>query len=208
MATYLPIFVFFHKPSKNVYWRHTNYTKKSNIISKNNGIKELHKASADDLVNAMNRYNSQRESYRIRRKFKKIYPKFIKKQNLLEDDLRKARKPQNVTWWPKKLAKLRDIKNDDILAKEDLIYTLLRSEKNIYQDNYEKYISNNTTNELRSSINIIRMLLARLGDIITKNDRDKIRKKLYEIENKPKVTKTQKERHSNYLINYRNYLIN
>ena len=29
----------------------------------------------------------------------------------------------------KKIAKLRNIKNQDILAKEDLIYTLLRSEK-------------------------------------------------------------------------------
>ena len=53
--------------------------------------------SGDDLVNAMNRYNSKRESYRIRRKFKKIYPKFIKKQNILEDDLRKATKLQNMS---------------------------------------------------------------------------------------------------------------
>ena len=34
-----------------------------------------------------------------------------------------------------------------------------------------KDISNNTTDELRSRINIIRMLLARLVDIITKKDR-------------------------------------
>ena len=67
------------------------------------------------------------------------------------------------------------------MSKEDLIYTLLRSEKNLYEDNYEKYISNNTTSELRSKINIIRILLARLGDTIAKKDRDKIRKNLYEI---------------------------
>ena len=71
--------------------------KKLNIIRKNNGVKELHNMSADDLVNAMNRYNSKRESYRIRRKFKKIYPKFFKKQNILEDDLRKATKLQNMS---------------------------------------------------------------------------------------------------------------
>ena len=53
--------------------------------------------SADDLVNAMNRYNSKRESYRIRGKFKKIYPKLVKKQNILEDDLRKATKLQNMS---------------------------------------------------------------------------------------------------------------
>ena len=67
------------------------------------------------------------------------------------------------------------------MSKEDLIYTLLRSEKNLYEDNYDKCISNNTNNELRSKINIIRILLARLGDIIAKKDRDKIRKNLYEI---------------------------
>ena len=95
--------------------------------------------SANHLVNAINRYNSKRKSYRTRRKFKKIYPKFVKKQNILEDDLRKAKKLQNMSHDDlKKLAKLRDIKNHDILAKEDLIYTLLRSEKK-YEDNYERY---------------------------------------------------------------------
>ena len=106
----------------------------------------------------------------------------------------------------KKLAKLRGIKNYDNLSKEDLIYRLVRSEKSLYEDNCEKYISNNTTEELRSRINIIRMLLARLGDIITKKDRDKIRKNLYEIENKQKITKTQKERYLNYLIELVNFL--
>ena len=96
--------------------------------------------------------------------------------------------------------------NYDDLSKEDLIYTLLRSEKSLYKDNYEKYISNNTTDELRSRINIIRMLLARLGDIITKKDRDKIRKKLHKIENKQKLTKTQKEKYLNYLIELVNFL--
>ena len=91
----------------------------------------------------------------------------------------------------KKIAKLRNIKNQDILAKEDLIYTLLRSEKNLYEDNYEKYISNNTTNELRSRINNIGIVLARLGNVITKKDRDEIRKELHKIENMKKPTKTQ-----------------
>ena len=106
----------------------------------------------------------------------------------------------------KNLAKLRGIKNYNDLSKEDRIYTLLRSEKSLYEDNYEKYITNNTTDELRSRINIIRMLLARLGDIITKKDRDKIRKKLHKIENKQKLTKTQKEKYLNYLIELVNFL--
>ena len=106
----------------------------------------------------------------------------------------------------KKIAKLRNIKNQDILAKEDLIHTLLRSEKNLYEDNYEKYISNNTTNELRSRINNIGIVLARLGNVITKKDRDEIRKELHKIENMKKPTKTQKERYYRYLIELMNVL--
>ena len=83
---------------------------------------------------------------------------------------------------------------------------MLRSEKNIFEDNYIKYISNNTTDELGSKINNIRIILARLGNIITKNERDKIRKELYKIEKKQKPTKTQKERYYRYLIELANTL--
>ena len=58
----------------------------------------------------MNRYNRKRKSYRTRRKFKKIYPKFVKKQNILEDDLHKATKLQNMSHDDlKKIAKLQEI---------------------------------------------------------------------------------------------------
>ena len=83
---------------------------------------------------------------------------------------------------------------------------MLRSEKNIFEHNYIKYISNNTTDELGSKINNIRIILARLGNIITKNERDKIRKELYKIEKKQKPTKTQKERYYRYLIELANTL--
>ena len=83
---------------------------------------------------------------------------------------------------------------------------MLRSEKNLYEDNYEKYISNNTTNELRSRINNIGIVLARLGNVITKEDRDEIRKELHKIENMKKPTKTQKERYYRYLIELMNVL--
>ena len=78
-----------------------------------------------------------------------------------------------------KIAILPSTKNYDALAKEDLIYTLLRSEKNLIEDNYINYTSNNTDDEIRAKINNIRIVLARLGNIITKKDRDKIRKELY-----------------------------
>ena len=64
---------------------------------------------------------------------------------------------------------------------------MLRSEKNLFEDNYTTCISNNTTDELRSR-------------------RNNIRKDLYEIENKQKPTKTQKERYYRYLIELANTL--
>ena len=172
-----------------------------NAIAENRGFTDPQKMSTSDLLNALSRYDCKRKSYITPRKFKKIYPKFVKKQKNLNDDLHKATKLQNMSHDDfKKTAKLRGIKNHDTLAKQDLIYILLRSEKNLFEDNYEKYISNNTTNKLRSRINNIKIVLARLGNIITRNERDKIRKELYKIENNQKPTKTQKGRCYRYLI--------
>ena len=106
----------------------------------------------------------------------------------------------------KKIAILRRIKNYDKLSKEDLIYTLLISESNPIESNYEKYITNNTNNEIKAKINNIRIILARSGNAVTKNERNKIRKDLYKIEKKQKLIKTQKERVYRYLIQLANAL--
>ena len=74
--------------------------------------------------------NVKLKSYNIQRKFRKIsLNKFIKTQNLT--------KKINL----KKIAKLQAIKSHDDLLKEDLIYTLLRSEKHPLENNYMKYIN-------------------------------------------------------------------
>ena len=94
----------------------------------------------------------------------------------------------------KKITLLRRIKNYDKLSTEDLIYTLLRLESDLMESNYEKYITNNTNDEIKSKINYIRILLSRLGNIITEDDRNKLTKNLYEIEKTQKLTKTKKKR--------------
>ena len=99
-----------------------------------------------------------------------------------------------------KIAILRRIKNYNNLSREDLIYTILRSENNLVESNYMKYINNNTDDKIKAKINNIRIILSRLGNIVTKNNRNKIRKKLYEIEKKQGLTKSQKERIYNRLI--------
>lgn len=74
--------------------------------------------------------NVKLKSYNIQRKFRKIsLNKFIKTQNFT--------KKINL----KKIAKLQAIKSHDDLLKEDLIYTLLRSEKHPLENNYMKYIN-------------------------------------------------------------------
>ena len=133
-----------------------------------------------------------RKSYSNRRKLRKVdLNTYIKKQNISENDLHKPAKLHNMSTDDlKKTAILRRIKNYDKLSREDLIYTLLRSEINLMESNYEKYITNNTNDEIKSKTNYIRILLSRLRNIITKDDRNKIRKNLYEIEKKQKLTKT------------------
>ena len=55
---------------------------------------------------------------------------------------------------------------------------LLKSESNPLECNYMKYFNNSTNDEIKSKINDIRLILSRLGNIVTKNDRKKIKKAL------------------------------
>ena len=157
------------------------YRKDYDIIAKNRGIKEPHKMSTKDLINALNalyRQNIKRKSYSIRKKFRKFgLNRYIKKQNVSESDFYKATKLQKL-WLdgPKQIANLRRIKDYDNLSKEDLIYTILKSEKNLLEGNSIEYLINNTDDEIKAKINNIRIALIKLGNIINKKDIDKIKK--------------------------------
>ena len=105
----------------------------------------------------------------------------------------------------KKLAKFQRIKNSDNLSKEDLLYTLLRSEKNHLEDNYMKNIQTMTK---KAKINIINILAAKLSNSLAKEERNVIRKELYTIENKKRFTKTQRQKAYAYLIKSLNTLDN
>ena len=62
------------------------------------------------------------------------------------------------------------------MTKKDLIYTLLRSEKNILEDNYMKYINVTTDNELKDKINRVRILVTILGNALTKEEKRSLEK--------------------------------
>ena len=56
-----------------------------------------------------------------------------------------------------------------------------------------KYFNNSTNDEIKSKINKIGLILSRLGNIVTKNCRKKI-KELYEIEKRNNLSDNKKEK--------------
>ena len=79
---------------------------------------------------------------------------------------------------------MRRIKNRDKLTKEDLVLTLLKSESSALERNYMKHLNNNIDgndtydDKIRGKISDINMILNRLGNTITNNDKKKIKKEL------------------------------
>ena len=92
---------------------------------------------------------------------------------------------------------MRRIKNRGKLKKEGLITTILKLEISNAEHGYMKHFNTNVDTydvKIRDKISDIRVILGRFGDIVTKNDRVKIKKELYEIENKKNLSDKEKER--------------
>ena len=151
---------------------------KNLILLQKTGIKEPQKMSTEELLDTLSRYDIKREVKSNSRKLNKInLKKIAKKQNISKNELSKAEKLQNKSIDDsREIARLRRIKNYDNLTKEDLIFGLLKSESNLVERNYMKYFDNSTNDEIKSKINDIRLILSRLGNIVTKNDRKKLKK--------------------------------
>ena len=84
---------------------------------------------------------------------------------------------------------MRRIRNWDKLTKEGLIISLLKLESSDAERNYMKHFNNNTDDDtydgkIRGKISDIRMILSRLGNTVTNNDRKNIKRELYGIEKK------------------------
>ena len=73
-------------------------------------------------------------------------------------------------------------------------------------------VNNNTNDDdtydgkIRDKISNIRAILRRLGNIVTKNYRDKIKKELYQIENKKNLSDEEKEKIYDNLLELGNKL--
>ena len=106
---------------------------------------------------------------------------------------------------------MRRIKNSDKLTKANLIISLLKSESSRAERNYMKHFNNITNDDTyddktKGKRNDIRMILSRLGNIVTKNDRKEIKKELYEVEKKKNLSDKEKEKNYDYLVNLTNTL--
>ena len=78
---------------------------------------------------------------------------------------------------------LRRIKKSDNLTKEDLIISLLKSESSPAERNYMKHFNNSTNDDtyddkIKGKISDTRMILSRLGNIVTKMIERKLKKSL------------------------------
>ena len=136
----------------------------------------------------------------IKCKIKSVYRKLVKKQpkktdNELYNEENLKRKSIDEL---KEIAKLRGIKNRGKLKKERLITSLLKSESSNTECNYIKHFNTNVSNNTNGNNNVnnntnrddddtydgkisdIRAILSRLGNIVTKNDRVKLKKSFME----------------------------
>ena len=96
---------------------------------------------------------------------------------------------------------MRRIKNWDKLTNEGLVISLLQSESSDIERNHMKHFNNNNTDDhhhtydgkIRGNIKDIRMMLSRLGNTVTNNDRKKITSKLYQKEKTKNLSNRKKK---------------
>ena len=166
------------------------------------------------MLNTLSRYDNRRKVKSNRKTLLKIkLEKIAKMQNISKNELNKVKNLQKKSIDElRRIARLRRIKNSDNLTKEDLIISLLKSKSSPAECIYMKHFNNNNTNDntyddkIRGKISDIRMMLSRLGNILTKNYRKEIKKELDEIEKKENLSDKEKEENYDYLINLTNTL--
>ena len=160
--------------------------KEYNIIAKNRSIIEPQNMYTKKLINTLSRYHSRRKVRNIRRKLSKIgQEKITKIQNISKNELSQAKKLQRKSIHElKEIARLRKIKNNEKLTKEDLIISLLKSKSSAAERNYMKHFNNNANDDtyddkIRDKISDINTILSRLGNIVTNTDRKEIKQELH-----------------------------
>ena len=131
--------------------------------------------STGDLIKAIYTYLQKKKQDTITEILKGLeLTHLAERQNISTHDVDEIRRLNNMSHNDlKKIAKLRNIIKYGTLSREDLVYTLIRSEKAPHENNYMKYIQNNEIekikDKIKDKIKIIKIKLLKLEIIIKKN---------------------------------------
>ena len=165
-------------------------------------IKKPHKLSLNSLINLFRQFLVTKKLNDLG--LNKLLKRHIKITEL--DRIQKLNElSHNVL---KELGNLQQIRNYDMLTKEDLIYALLRSQ-NRNEDNYFSRITSvldtsTLDNEINAQIDDIMQLVTRLGNLLTNKERSKITKELNDIlkkiNNRNRNTRLRKKQKENILL--------
>ena len=162
------------------------------------------KLKRQQIINQVYIKKLQQELYRNiqKRKQSKLNNELIKlrfnelagRNSISQDDLNKIKDLNNLNIKTlQKTAQQRNI-NTTELKKKGLIHTSIRSEISHKENNYLEYTNKDINNEILNKINDIRIQLVNVSLYLKKEELVKIRKRLYEIEKKIKINRSEKNK--------------
>ena len=157
----------------NVLNNITEYTAFVNNLAKLRNVNIYNMSNADALDKIYRDHIKKRQDNIKNLLLELKLPNIGKRENIPINDAKKIMdlKKLRINDLGEK-ARMRYIKNAELLSKEDLIYTLLKSEKSLYEG---KYLTNkNDKNELNYFI--VNFELYKLSRYISKKQRQKLRK--------------------------------
>ena len=173
---------------------------------KKNTIQEIpiyvNELNRQRIINKINRKKLQQEIYRNLQKRKQdkisnelkklVFNELANKINITQTDLEKIKQLKVLPLKTlQKIAHQRSINITEV-KKDNLIFMLIRSEKSHKEDNYLKFITKDTTNEIHNKINDIRKVLVNVSQYLKKQKLKQIRERLKEIEKKTRIKRSEK----------------
>ena len=180
------------------YYEKQTFLKKADFryISDFKGANTTNDMSTGDLIKAIYTYLQKKKQDTITEILKGLeLTHLAERQNISTSDVDEIRRLNNMSHNDlKKIAKLRNIIKYGTLSREDLVYTLIRSEKAPHENNYMKYIQNNEIekikDKIKDKIKIIKIKLLKLEIIIKKNCKILQKKKKKSLQKHKKIIYT------------------
>ena len=155
------------------------------LVAKNRGIKNYNNMSSEKLTLDETERNLNTLSEKGLKRIEKM-------QNLSQNELNQTIKIHDQSRGElERIAKMRRIKRYDKMSKEELIISLLKSKRSIAE-----LFNNNLDND---KISDAKKIFNRLRDILPREYRKEIKKKLYETERNENLSEQEKEEIDEYL---------